>query len=210
MKRKKEKLPASLAPWPCVILAIDPAKLSGWCLMVCRDYALSGIGNTHEARTSVVRLAKTSAEANGLPLVVVAETWSRGGPFGGARSMAGLGAGWGRWDEAILAEIGKGYPLVRVLPQVWRAATFGAGGTSEALKLRSKTFATTIAGRVVDSDDEADAIGIAVWARNAGEVGEELAFAHLEKHGFDTGPRRWRNALKRDAAKARKAAKAVA
>lgn len=160
----------------CVILAIDPGKTSGWALFVDGEYTASGIAKKHAERLEAATMATVAADQWHLPLVVVAEKWTPGGKFAGARTMAGLGASWGLWTAALEeAEIPKARVL-RVNTQTWRARVLGGGWgvKTEEWDRRARLRATAEAGSDVFDDNEAEAICIGVWARMAREVEAKL------------------------------------
>ena len=92
-----------MTPHPCTILAVDPGKVSGWSHFHHGHNAGSGVARTHEERRVAVASAVEIALGERVPLVVVAEKWTPGGRFAGARTMAGLGAQWGLWLAALEA-----------------------------------------------------------------------------------------------------------
>ncbi len=157
-------------PHPYVVLAIDPGKVSGWALFIEGDYITSGTARDYADRNNAARLGADAADTSKRPLVVVAEKWTPGGKFAGARTMAGLGAAWGLWLAALeVAEV----PVSRVLrvhTQTWRAAVLGGGWgvTSREWDARAQRHARVVTGRDELDDNEADAIGIGAWAFTLG------------------------------------------
>jgi hypothetical protein len=188
---KKPPAPDSYTPHDCVILAIDPAKDSGWAILPPPSSSIDPMSRHGEGSHLVaVTLAKEVAVRTRRPLVVAAETWTTGDREQDRRMKAavllGLGAAWERW----LAAFDKiGLPksrIVRVNVATWRSKIIGGpmNRTSEEWKEAARQVAT---GRfpVLDrashalfepklDDNEADALCIALWARQAGPVGEAV------------------------------------
>lgn len=180
---KQSRLPASYTPHPCVTLAIDPGKASGWAIFALGILTASGTAKTHAARCDAARLAMTAAKAATLPIVVVAEKWTPGGKFAGARTMAGLGAQWGLWLAALEELAIPKRRVIRVHTQTWRAAVLGGGFgvTSAEWDARAQRHASRVAGVHVGDDNEADAIGIGAWAVRAAKVGELMPKGRAKK-----------------------------
>jgi hypothetical protein len=162
---------------------VDPAKRSGWALFADGELELFGeIENTDQvAAGEVLARACDFAESRGLPLVVVGETWGKGGKRG-MKQWQGLGARWKAWQwaaEALAphrACLAKSR-IMRVHLSTWRA-TFGM------TRLRSeaaKRAAVRLVERRLDiplepeQHDVAEAILIGLWATKAGAVGEKLS-----------------------------------
>lgn len=159
-----------------IILGVDPAKVSGWCLLAATQgnaaHLTSGTARSQQDREAVaVRLAALTAQHE-CPCVVAAETWGAYGRFGGARTQRGLGEAWGMW-RAELDRVGiPARRVVRVYPVQWRAAVLGMGGkgaTSDVVRVRARAYAHERYGWTCATDDEAEAICIATWAIGARE-----------------------------------------
>lgn len=150
---------------PMVVLGIDQARSSGWCIATPADFA-SGVVKTAEGRAGVVAAALRTAEANGLRLVTVLEDHSGFAMSRGNLSMAsriGLGAARGWWEQA-LEERGVS-DVHTVEPRVWRKAVLGLGNVkSEQAKAAAVLHARAVTGQVLP-DDAAEAVCIALWAR---------------------------------------------
>lgn len=172
----ESRLPASFHPHPICILAIDPGAKSGWAIFANGVYSTSGVATRSLGREIACSSAKQFAESTGSHLIVVAEKWTPGGKFAGARTMAGLGANWGMWlAEIERAKIPKSR-IVRVHTQTWRAAILAPkrGTKSDALKAMSIARAQAITGMPNVNHDEADACCIGLWATRASEVGTKI------------------------------------
>ncbi|MCK6552685.1 hypothetical protein L6R52_43080 [Myxococcota bacterium] len=181
-KRTVRPKPApSFAPHACVILAIDPGRVSGWAILergvlVVLD-GRPAVGSLRDddarGRSSVVELAMSRAASVGLPLMVVAEKWLMHGMS--HDSFAGLAASWGRWDDTLASWHVARSHVVRVYTQTWRARVLGgrneAGGTP--WKDRARAWAQHAHGVDV-GPDEAEAIAIGAWGARAGEVLEKM------------------------------------
>lgn len=190
MNRRK-RLPATLEPNRCAILAVDPGTDGGAAVWLPGAEAShpNGFALWMASRpgdeSRIVESASRIAEAAGLPIVVVAETWTFGGkrtdPRATGAMRAKLSERWGMWLGALLA---AGIPerrVVRVNSRTWQARILGAGwgvGSSE-LKARARRRAVQLvserlASEALFSDDAADAVCIAWWARHSGEVAAVL------------------------------------
>lgn len=163
-------------PHQCAILAIDPGRTSGWALFARGEHVYSGTATTHLDRVDLAQLAVEAARNNGAPLVVVGEIWTPGGKFGGARTMAGVGASWGQWLAAFEA---AGIPKARVMRvkvQTWRAAVLGGafGRKTEQWHAMATRRATVAIGRAPTDANEAEAVCIGIWATYAPEVAKKV------------------------------------
>lgn len=180
---KESRLPASLTPHPAVVLAIDPGASSGWAVFDAGRYVTSGVAKRAIGRSVACDMARDQARASGLRLIVVAEKWTPGGKFAGARTMAGLGTSWGEWLAAIeTAEIPKSR-IVRVFTQTWRAAVLSPprGMKSEALKALAVYRAQAITGMPNVNHDESDAICIGLWATRSAAVAKKAPKARTKR-----------------------------
>jgi hypothetical protein len=166
-----------VTPHACVILAIDPGKVSGWSIFVDGNCFGSGVAKTHEHRALAVKIALAYAETSVRPLVVVGEVWTPGGKFAGARTMAGLGAQWGLWLAALEAAGVAKARVLRVKTQTWRAKVLGGGwgitkAQWDARSQRRAALELCTPGPV--DDNEAEAVCIGIWATRAAEVARKL------------------------------------
>jgi len=112
----------------CVILGIDPGKISGWAIIVRGNYIDGGIAQNHIERKDALIYAKyCSNEVYELPLIIAYEKWSPGWQKGkrSFQSIIGTGASWGAW-QAVLedAEIPKSH-MFGIYPNTWRRAILG-------------------------------------------------------------------------------------
>lgn len=162
----------SWTPLPVVVLGLDPARVSGWAILVDGQLAASGTARSASERAQVVSTAQTASEAHQRRLVVVAERWLTGG-WASFDAIAGLAAAWGAWREAL--EI-AGHPkrrVVRVTPQTWRASLLGGRATREEWKRRAVWRVRAEHGIEV-SDDEAEAVLIGQWGSRSLQVARLL------------------------------------
>jgi hypothetical protein len=163
-------------PWECVVLAIDTARVSGWCVTTVGKYVQSGeVDTTDELSVRrVVIAALLIAEVAGLPCVLVLEK-----PYGGnVNVVAALGAVRERWmhqwRDLAVGNLGK---VVLVSPVTWRARVLPRGSTlldRDAVRLVEQTVARRLAARHNIGEDEAPAICIGQWASHAGELAKLL------------------------------------
>lgn len=174
-RAKKPKPPPTFRPWRCVILALDPAEITGWAVWSMGKIADHGEFKiyTDDGVTEVIRvveIAKYYAAQLEVPWVAVCER-----PFGGFHGMGETSA-VGYWKFAMrnaqlpLARIGHVYP------STWRARVLSkgmAGKPRDVVRAEELVRARSIAADV-HGHDEAAAIMIGQWATQAGEVGELL------------------------------------
>jgi hypothetical protein len=157
-----------------VVLGVDSGAQSGWCFLAQGKLIASGVARNALERADVVARAQNLERAFKLPLIVVAETWSRGGWMSFA-TILGMGTGWGRWAEALELAEHPARRIVRVLPSTWRPPTVGTHRGTEAYKAaaiaRVRSAHRDEMGRaLVAGPDEAEAICIADWGARSAEV----------------------------------------
>jgi hypothetical protein len=161
-----------------LVLGLDPARSSGWATWAPYTVIASGVCTTAPERRAVVAEAQAQAHERELPLVVVYERHTVGG---GARwnpeTMMGMGEGRGRWLEQLeLVEVRRSH-IIGVSPGTWRRAALGkASATMKRDELKSMAVMSCRArGFVVESDDQAEAILIALWGAQASAEVRQLA-----------------------------------
>jgi len=151
-----------------IVLGLDPARTSGWCIMsVVRGAArreLSGIADDSASRTRVVHLAVEVARRDDDRLACVYERHTVGG---GDRwtpdVMMGMGEARGRWLEQLeLAGIARSH-IIGVTPATWRRATLPRCGRDRAALKAAALLSCKARGWGVETDDEAEACLIAYW-----------------------------------------------
>ena len=183
-----------MTPARAVILAIDPGKRSGWCMRNPPTLpahipsagagtlpVYSGAATSIEGRELALSLAMADAVRFKLPLVVVAESWSRHGKWGHAQ-QAGTSAEWGKWLAAIemvgvdeLPKLGRASMyrgVVRVDSTAWHVALGGSRRNPREVRLRM-----AMARSKCSDPDEACARCISEWASLAPEVDAVLPAA---------------------------------
>lgn len=171
--RTRREAPAP-KPWLCVLLAVDTAATSGWCISVTGQREDSGEVDTLDAAelARVVRCAVDLGEARALPVVLVLEA-----PWGGSMAvLVALGAARERWLRAWRDADQASARVVRVKPSTWRSAVLGGHYVSaprEETREQEQLVARAIVGRAVGSD-EAAAVCIARWAGHAAIVGRAI------------------------------------
>lgn len=181
-KSKRKPLPERMAaPWPVVILAIDPGAASGWALYERGELAEYGLVRKAPERTSVVLHAGIAADVASLPLVIVRESATH---FQAFKQAIGMGASWGRWLEALELAALERRPVLDVQAPVWRRAIFGEqyeqGRSRDEWKALAIDRANGIAGDAVN-DDTAEAILIGEWAAFAPELGAVIGKRELKR-----------------------------
>lgn len=166
-----------------VILAIDPGAKSGHATRAPSGLLSSGTVTTHEERLRVIVAAAAHAILCGLPVVVVAESWTRHGKWSHV-TQAGISAGWGKWLAAIevadlggMAKLGRAAAyrgVARVSSDTWYRALIGPRRITANREERLRN-AMRRAG--CDDPDEAVARLISTWASLAPEVDAVLPVA---------------------------------
>lgn len=169
-------------PWPCVVLAVDTARVSGWSIWAQGKYAQSGELDTLNEGTlrNVVASAVQLAEVCDVPCVLVLEK-----PWGGnVTVVAALGAARERWQAAWRSlATGDKSKVVLVAPVTWRARVLGKhtvrmkrddvrpAEQAMGLQLKGARPGAMVGGIGLD---EAPAVCIGYWATHAGELAKCL------------------------------------
>lgn len=191
LKPKPRPYPVAL---PCVILAIDPAALSGWAIFLeGRPVTWGELAASNATGIDAVLLqACELASRTKLPLVVLGEEWGRGGPLGMSQ-WQGLGGAWTAWKHGCDRARDKGLPVVssrvmRVLQRTWRSA-FGLNLGRELVKAYAVRAAKSRVGVQLELDqhDIAEALLIGLWGSKSGEVGERLPEKVMKRRGLYRG-----------------------
>lgn len=167
-----------------VILAIDQAEHSGWCVHYAGVWH-HGMARKAVQRNQAVHVAFQIAHEAQAKLLVVLEDHSgmpltrgtrfdqdrrRGSYAGhadvirGTATILGMGAAAGRWLEQLELMGHSPSWTMRVEPREWRAKLIGNHGDSEAIKKRAIARASQTVGRAIEDHNEAEAIAIAEWA----------------------------------------------
>lgn len=181
---KKPRLPPSVKPHECVILAVDPAENSGWAIwdsgLLCEWGEADVFG---EGPAGVIdRALKLAADAGVKCVLVVERPFSRRIGSGGF-DTTNVGAADKVWRERA-KRAGFSKRIVRVYPATWRARVLGAPWHM-AKRADVRRREQEIAPLVVREHgfDEANppgpdacpAILIGKWGVHAGEVGAVLS-----------------------------------
>lgn len=159
----------------CIVLAIDPARTSGWASMAPTGPVRSGTATAIGDLASAVGLAQGHASGANLPLVVVGESWKGGLGRMGLAQATGMGAAWGRW-LAVLEM--AGHPKRRTLrldTGTWRKRAYGTSRKRSAQwKAMAKAYVERRWGVALSSDDEAEALVLGHIAIRSPEVAAVL------------------------------------
>lgn len=175
--RSRREAPAP-RPWLCVVLAVDTARRSGWCISVSGRRVDSGELDTDTVVASallsrLVRWAVDLGASGGLPVVLVLEK-----PWGGSSVIvASLGAARERWLRAWREGGQSSGRVLLVQPGTWRSAVLGSGSiglTRDVVRGLEASFVAHLMGRRVAGGDECAAILIARWASQAAQVGKVI------------------------------------
>ena len=160
---------------PGHVLGIDQATTSGWalCDLETRKCVLSGVARGAEAQQDALSLL-ARVPGHSWPSTLVVFEDHRGIPASEGIPTAGLlslGEARGRW-AALLSQAGQSEEArVLAAPDAWRRLL----GTRrnlprKAWKAQAVMWASAITGRRIESDDEAEAVVIAMWGAHEGLV----------------------------------------
>lgn len=184
-------------PWDAVLLAVDTARRSGWCVSVQGKRVESGEVDTEQQSATLDNLvlwALRLGDTGGLPVVLVLEkAW--GGNTSMLQSLGGARERWLRpWRDAGQAR-GR---VVLVNPATWRSAVLGgywATAKRDNVRVHEQLVAKHLKGSPA-GPDEAAAILIARWGSHAAVVGKALgkraikaslrAWSQRQQHGGKT------------------------
>lgn len=191
---KRKKAPTLASPIPCVIIAVDPGRASGWAIFLEGRPVSWGVVDAADAQRvqRVLLDACRLAQLRNVPLVLLGETWNAGGARGVAQ-WQGLGAAWGAWKYAAehLSSSRRGERdalgpqlvanrMMRVSTSTWRAH-FGMmrapkGAPKSWYKERAVELARDELHLVVDGahHDAAEALLIGLWGTRALAVAKKL------------------------------------
>lgn len=171
---------------PRLILAVDQAAKSGWCIVVPglmpsspelalamgrRFIADAGTATNYGARVAVMQQLLQSMTAHGLTradLRIVLEDHSHVSVRGksqqrGPAVFVGMGKAWGRWEEQAQAH---GVPLAHVhgvSAMTWRGALLGSARGGDEARAKAKELAEHTLGRECE-ENEAEAVCIGLWS----------------------------------------------
>lgn len=158
---------------PRLILAVDQAAVSGWCIVVPLggpgQHALIdwGTATTFAARRTVMAQLLDHQRLRNIPaasvyLVLEDHSKSSWGKFGAA-TMVGAGKAYGRWEEQWLFH-GFTHNHVHDVPAAtWRAHVLGSARGGDAARAAAVERARAVCGQV-DSVDAAEAVCIGLYA----------------------------------------------
>lgn len=182
---------ASTRPLPCVILGVDPAKISGWAIMC--DGELMDLGALDRSKQNVdtiVRQALGYARFRKQPLVMIGENTTIPG-----RRRSGIDGAWSDWRFALerhyseFVRFPKNPIFLRVMTNTWRKRTLGMGNMKKHI---AKWMAVETVNRKFDLElshgehDAAEACCIAWYGAHAREVQDLLPLRALQ--GWAPGP----------------------
>lgn len=166
-----------------IILGIDQAATSGWCIV---ERNVGGILGRHRAldhgtcrkaverRDIIARAVGAAGGPDGLVAVYEQHGVGRSERWTPA-TMIGVGDSRGRWLEALeLAGVPR-RQCIGVPPQEWRRAMIGPRRLDREAWKAQAVLSCRGRGVTVASDDEAEAVLIALWG--AGASAEVAALA---------------------------------
>lgn len=153
---------------PRLILAVDQAAKSGWCIVFAGQILDSGTATHFGARKAVLEQLLHTMNAQGLTrseLHIVLEDHSRMPSWKGrgTATLVGTGKAWGRWEEQAQAH---GVPLSHVhgvTPATWRGPLLEYSRGGDEARRRAKELAERTLGRECE-ENEAEAVCIGLWA----------------------------------------------
>ncbi len=165
------------APWEAVIVNVDTARISGWCVTLRGVVVASGEVDTYStsAVRAVLSQALEGARVHKLPCVLVLEK-----PWGGnVTVITALGAARERWlvHWRELAT-GNQHRVVLVSPSTHRPVVLGPEyhmAKRDDARAGELAFARLALGREPIGGDEAAATCIAAWSCRAAQVGKLLS-----------------------------------
>lgn len=179
--RKARKPKATPAPnateHACVIVAVDTARRSGYCVWSCGDVQSCGwVDISKDDPDSLIEMAEKFANSPrkyslpALPIVLVLEK-----PWGGSGlTQQALGAARHAWLAAWRRRGQPARKVVRVKPATWRKAVLGVTRGEQLERLELATASRLWGVGPIDDRDVAAAVCIAEWAGKAGEVAAVL------------------------------------
>lgn len=171
-KKPRPRLAPSYLPHACVLLAVDCARMSGWCIMLDGAYHSSGqvdCMRNHLAAAEITAQVVQLAHEQRRKCVLVFER-----PFRGT-TQGGFSGHWRSAWRASGGRLGRG-----VYPASWRARILGSGSLKrDAAQEREMRVASIVAP--VIGQDEAASVCIALWGVRAGEIGKLLQPAKPRK-----------------------------
>lgn len=200
------------APWPCVILAIDPGAAAGATILICGPGGIEvylseaiDLYDPHPVLESIVKRACDVARNRSLPLVGVLEDWGRGGPRGLAQWI-GLGEARGPWRRALVMRTKEAIPVItrgRIVlasQNRWRSLVIPATGNvddtgvwssfgPEGWKRAAKEAASDLfLDAYIPPEDAAESACMGAFAARCDAVGKALGMRHLARHGMTFEP----------------------
>jgi len=163
----------SKEPHQCVILAVDPATETGYCVMFLGEVQCSGSFTTH-ANSIVCAIEYALMQPEDVPVVLVLEKPFARNPETSA-TLLGIRRQWiGIWRHRMRG-LGHAGKVANVYPQTWRSRVLGVT-TGEDVERGEFSVARSLVyppGASV-TRDEAAAICIAKWGSTAGEVAKVI------------------------------------
>lgn len=171
---------------PRLILCVDQAAKSGWCIvqpptfgtMNGGEYGQNildcGMATTFAARRTVLEQLRAEMATRGLTpsdVRMLLEDHSRIPSFAGrgkgaqrgTSTFVGMGKAWGRWEEQAMFHGIPASHVHGVAPQTWRAAMLGSTRGGDVARAGAVELAERVMGREL-AEDAAEAVCIGLWA----------------------------------------------
>jgi len=153
-----------------IVLGIDQAAVSGWCIARrtatgTAEVVAHGVVTKAAERRDVIAQALLACDvASGERMAAVYEAHTvGGGDRWNPATMIGMGDARGRWLESLeLAGVPRRL-CIGVTPYVWRSAMIGRHRMKRHEMKAAAVLSCRGRGVTVASDDEAEAVLIAMW-----------------------------------------------
>jgi hypothetical protein len=212
LRREATKEWWARGPWPAIVLAVDPGKISG------ATIAESGPGGIRvrlceqvdiyagRGLEEVVEYAAGIAESEGLPFAACLETWGSGGPMG-LDHWIGLGEARGPWRRELVLASKRYACVVRsriclVTQSRWRSRvvpeTGGVGENGEWRPFSSEEWKEAalraamsyVPDAHIPPLDAAESACMACYFVRSDELLEALSRRELDRYGIPEQDRR--------------------
>jgi len=177
----------------CISFGLDPGAVSGWAIALNPELPyVFGTTNSISERKEACRTVFELSVRLGLPIVVVAEEWTAGGPRANYKMFVGLGKNYGRWLDHI--ELILRIPedqILRVTQQKWRNGLFGGKtiakycprpNVGDKLKRLACAYVSPWGSEPCKDHNAAEAACIACWAHcsEEGVIAAERAISRFD------------------------------
>lgn len=217
-------------PWPVVTLNVDPGDDAGVTILAPgigslgpRVIEIGTVDTYSRAVERWVDRAIAIARGAGLPLILVTESWGKGGPLG-IDQWLGLGAMRGTWRREVMIRAGdasdvltKSRSMLSIEMTTWRSFMIEETGGRDAnggfvrfepedwKRAATRTFVKLYPGVDIPDANAAESALLGSYAMRSDELGSMLPETFLRKRGFLEKPENPKTVRKREAREKRKA-----